>query len=188
MEEKKKNQKKPSKKLGERVRALRKDANMTQAQLAEQIYVTSKFVGDMENARRSITKQSAKLMADVFQIDMEYLLSEEVIYRTSAEKLSAELKEKLQRSTEIIQTSIKEYSLIEKAIISLASLNGYNVIIQDPFCGEIPINEILSRVKKYMIFQHDGEEVFSLSQSDVDCIGNFLSESFMSGLKLRKKQ
>ena len=166
-----KNRQNPNKTLGNRVKALREAAKLTQEQLAEQLHFSAKYIGDLENARRNITPQTAELMANLFRCDANYLLDETVEYKTAVDKCNAVLDE----------TSHENY-LMFNAICSLAALNGYDVEIQD-IHGSGKIEDVFSRMKEFMIFKRNGKKDFSLSLADANRFGNNLSEIFMSNIK-----
>ncbi len=166
-----KNRQNPNKTLGNRVKALREAAKLTQEQLAEQLHFSAKYIGDLENARRNITPQTAELMANLFRCDANYLLDETVEYKTAVDKFNAVLDE----------TSHENY-LMFNAICSLAALNGYDVEIQD-IHGSGKIEDVFSRMKEFMIFKRNGKKDFSLSLADANRFGNNLSEIFMSNIK-----
>ena len=166
-----KNKQNPNKILGNRVKALREDAKLTQEQLAEQLHFSAKYIGDLENARRNITPQTAELMASLFRCDASYLLDETVEYKTAVDKFNSVLDE----------TSHENY-LMFNAICSLAALNGYDVEIQD-LHGSGKIEDVFSRMKEFMIFKRNGKKEFSLSLEDANRFGNNLSEIFVSHIK-----
>lgn len=160
----------PNKELGNRVRALRKDAKLTQEKLAEKLHFTEKYIGDLENGRRNITPQTAELMASLFRCDANYLLDENVEYKSDIDKFNTLLNETTQ-----------ENYLMFNAICSLAVLNGYDVEIQD-IKGNNKIGDVFLRMKEYMIFKKNGKKVFSLSLSKANQLGNNISEIFMSNI------
>lgn len=174
-----KNDKKPNKELGNRVRELRNSKNLTQDALAKKLNYTTKYIGDLENARRRITPQAAELMANLFRIDANYLLDETVKYKSDIDKFNCLLGE-----------SEKENALIINTICSLAALNGYNVEIQDlqGNNGENNINDYFKRRKEFIAFYRNGKKEFSLSFDDANRFGNIISENFMSYIKWNIKQ
>lgn len=171
-----KNRQTPNKILGNRVKALREEARLTQEQLAEQLHFSAKYIGDLENARRNITPQTAELMASLFRCDANYLLDETVEYKTAVDKFNAVLDEISQ-----------ENNLMFNALCSLAVLNGYDVEIQDIRGGSGQIEDVFSRMKEFMIFKRNGRKEFSLSLEDANRFGNHLSENFMSMIKWNVK-
>jgi transcriptional regulator with XRE-family HTH domain len=166
-----KNRQNPNKTLGNRVKALREAAKLTQEQLAEQLHFSAKYIGDLENARRNITPQTAELMANLFRCDANYLLDETVEYKTAVDKFNA-----------VLDEPSHENYLMFNAICSLAALNGYDVEIQD-IHGSGKIEDVFSRMKEFMIFKRNGKKEFSLSLADANRFGNNLSEIFMSNIK-----
>ena len=174
-----KNKKEPNKILGGRVRELRKMADMTQEELAEKLHFSSKYIGDMENARRSITEQTADAMAMIFEIDANFLLDVNTQYKTSVEKFNTELRTALKKAS-------REHYLMHTAIFALAALNGYDVEVQEFPQGE-QVEEVFSKMKEYMIFRRNGKKEFSLSHHDSNRFGNSISEMFMAMLPLVKE-
>lgn len=161
----------PNKILGNRVKALREDANLTQEELAEKLHYCVGTIQAWENARRNITQQNAELMASLFRCDANYLLDETIEYKTAVDKFNSVLDE----------TSHENY-LMFNAICSLAALNGYDVEIQD-IHGSGKIEDVFSRMKEFMIFKRNGKIEFSLSLEDANRFGNNLSEIFVSHIK-----
>lgn len=159
-----KQKKSPNPILANHVRVLRKSNNMTQAQLAEKLHFTAKYIADMENARRSITPQTADLMANLFHVDSNYFLD-----ATNEEE--------------------QENRLIFNAICSLATLNGYKVEMQDLHGkGEGRIEDYFLRMRDFMIFYRDGKKAFSLSVQDANRFGNLLSDIFTSHIEWKKQK
>ncbi|MCR5485127.1 MAG: helix-turn-helix domain-containing protein [Clostridiales bacterium] len=177
--------------LSERLRNLRKENGYTQEQLAEMVDCSSKYISDMERASpiRPISKNMAFLFAQVFGINKDYLLDENTEYRTASEKIIAENKAETEKFISAMNTAYQEAYYISKTITCLAKLNGYDVEIQD-LRGTGEIEDTLSRLEEYMIFSRNGQKEFSLSFTDVNYLGNNLSEIFESNIKwnFKKKQ
>ena len=64
--------------LGDKIRKLRRDAGMTQAQLAERIHVSRAAVARWENENGTPDIANIKALASLFQIDVSVLLNEEL--------------------------------------------------------------------------------------------------------------
>lgn len=66
--------------MGERLRALRKSHNLTQEQLAEEIYITTKVyttaksISDYENDKVLPNPRTLQAIADYFHVTVDYLL------------------------------------------------------------------------------------------------------------------
>lgn len=62
--------------LGMNVKRYRKEADMTQAQLAEKIGVAQTFVGLIERGERQPSIETLVALADVFNVEVDRLLKE----------------------------------------------------------------------------------------------------------------
>ena len=183
-----KNRQNPNKTLGNRVKALREAAKLTQEQLAEQLHFSAKYIGDLENARRNITPQTADLMAMIFSIDASYLLDETVKYRTAAEKFKTEFQTAINESNQ-------ETYYMYNAICCLAALNGYTVEIKGKSDIANDVRKVLSTgkgkigdsFKEYMVFYRNGKKEFSLSLEDANHFGNHINDVFLSHIKWNVK-
>ena len=161
----------PNKKLGERVRELRKASNLTQEQLADKLNFSGKYIGDLEKGRRNITPQTAQLMANLFGCDPKYLLDENVTDKSTIDTLNKAL-------TQITYES----HLMINAIISLAELNGYEVEVMDMWKSN-SLHESFSKMNEYIIFNKNGEKEFSMSLKEAILFGNNLSSIFEANIK-----
>ena len=61
--------------LGQRIAALRRDAGMSQAELARQLQVSASAVGMYEQGRREPAAETLVAMARVFGVSTDYLLT-----------------------------------------------------------------------------------------------------------------
>lgn len=61
--------------IGRRIAALRRDSNMSQAELARQLQVSSSAVGMYEQGRREPSADILVKMARIFQVSTDYLLT-----------------------------------------------------------------------------------------------------------------
>lgn len=61
--------------LGTRIAALRREAGMNQAQLAQQLQISPSTVGMYEQGRREPSVQTLVAMARVFGVTVDYLLT-----------------------------------------------------------------------------------------------------------------
>lgn len=161
----------PSKILGNRVRELRKAANLTQPQLAERLNFTGKYIGDLESARRNITPQTAQLMANLFGCDPKYLLDESVEDKNTVDTLNNAL----------AQITLENHLMIN-AIVSLAELNGYEVEVMDMWKSN-SLHESFSKMNEFIIFNKNGEKEFSMSLKEANLFGNNLSSIFEANIK-----
>lgn len=72
--------------LGKRIREERKKSNLTQAQLAELINVSTTYVGFIERGERSITLDKLVNIATALGISVDYLLRDSVTVNSSAQE------------------------------------------------------------------------------------------------------
>lgn len=166
-----KNKRKPNKILANRVRELRKAENMTQSDLGKALHFTEKYIGDMENCRRSITEQTADLMANIFNVDRNYLLDDSVKYKSTLDHFYS-----------VSEQSAQENALMFAAIIRLAELHGYRVKLNDYHQSDL--KTVFHNMKNYMVFMKDDKEVLALSLADANNLGNVLSSVFQSNIDL----
>jgi transcriptional regulator with XRE-family HTH domain len=75
---------------GERIRKLRKNAGLRQAELAEQLGVSASAVGMYENNRRVPPRGILLRLCDIFHVTTDYLLD------TRSPALSSDLEEELE--------------------------------------------------------------------------------------------
>ena len=60
--------------FGERIKALRTNAKLTQFQLGETISLSKQAINDIENGRRTTTLKNLVLLAEFFDVSTDYLL------------------------------------------------------------------------------------------------------------------
>lgn len=64
--------------LGERLRTLRSDRKITQAQLAEYIFVSESYIALIESGKRNPSTEIVGKLSDYFGVSTDYLLYGEV--------------------------------------------------------------------------------------------------------------
>lgn len=64
--------------LGKRIREERKKLQLTQAQLAEKLNVSTTYIGFVERGERSLTLSKLSLLADILGTSIDYLLSDTI--------------------------------------------------------------------------------------------------------------
>lgn len=64
--------------LGEKIKNLRKQKNMTQAELASILYVSRSLVAKYETDRINVDKETLEKIASCFNVDISYFISEEI--------------------------------------------------------------------------------------------------------------
>ena len=62
------------KEIGQRVRKLRRDQNLTQEQVAELIGVSCSFVGHIERGEKILSLETLARLSKAFDADMHYLV------------------------------------------------------------------------------------------------------------------
>lgn len=153
--------------LGQRVAVLRKQAGMTQEQLSEKLYFSSsKTVAAMENGRRSITGQTAKLLSELFGVDENYFLDTDAFPSPAA------------KYRYIHEKGVEENAQMLSAIVSLSKLNCFDVEISDIGAG-LQVDTVLERINNYLRISKDGKELCSLSVNDANKVGNALNDTFL---------
>lgn len=60
-------------KLGHKIKALRKNANMTQEQLAEMCEISTSYIGHIERGSRKLSLETAVKLADCLNVSLDYL-------------------------------------------------------------------------------------------------------------------
>lgn len=73
--------------LGKRVRFLRKMMSLTQENLAEQVGLSSSFLGHIERGSRKASLETLVSLANALRVDVSYLLADSLSAKT-AEPLS----------------------------------------------------------------------------------------------------
>lgn len=165
-----KNNEKPNKILALRVRDLRREAHLSQAQLAEKASYSAKYISDMEATRRRISRDAADCLAPILGVDSDYLYDASVKYKNREEKFKA-----LSGHSKHMQKQMFD------AICALASFNGYTVDVQDYRDGKgKDIKGMFSKMRNTLTFSRNGKIIFSLSLEDTFNLGHTLSEIFMS--------
>lgn len=154
--------------LAKRFKSVRLNANLTQKELAEKLYVTPQMVSYYECGTKRITPQIAHSMGVICGINQDYLLDTEVEYPTQDAQVAAVLS----------QTS-RENILIHRALVSLLELNGHKVAINSIGKGQIQVDEVFRRMKKHLII--DGKK--SLSIDETNRLGNAVNDVFVMLLK-----
>jgi len=61
-------------KIGERIRILRKEKNMTQPQLAKQVGVANSVISNWENSLNIPRSDYVVIMAKIFNVSTDYIL------------------------------------------------------------------------------------------------------------------
>ena len=121
-----------TKKVGQFLKQLRNENNMTQEQLGERIGVTNKTVSRWENGNYMPPVECLVLLSDIYQISINEILSGE---RVSVENFKEKADENLTMVLEDLQKENKKFekkmmwilvisTLLAIAIIKLLPMNG----------------------------------------------------------------
>lgn len=60
--------------IGQRVRALRKQRHITQAEMAEQLEISTSFLGHIERGTRILSLETLAKIAKLFVVPVDYLI------------------------------------------------------------------------------------------------------------------
>lgn len=153
--------------LANRFKFIREKNKLTQAKLAEKLNCEPQTINLYENRRLPISKRVARLMANEFNIDEQYLLDENVLYPTKKDEMLA-----------VIDQADRETILLNTVILSLLQLNNFEVEISDIGAG-LQVDTVLERINNYLRISKDGKELCSLSVNDANKIGNALNDTFL---------
>jgi len=109
------------KKLGQRVRELRKSRNMTQAQVAEQIECAESFISHIETANTKPSLESLVRLSSLFHVPLDYfildspaVLPEVLINEEIGEVLSKYRPETLQTAKVILSALLAQQEKLTK--------------------------------------------------------------------------
>jgi len=70
-----------------RIKELRKENNMTQAELAKFINVSDRSVGFYENEKRDPDTKTLNILADLFDVSIDYILGRTNIRKVGEDKI-----------------------------------------------------------------------------------------------------
>lgn len=93
--------------LGARLRKLRIRAQMTQEELAQEIEVSTSFVGHIERGSRKASLETMVKIANAMEISLDYLLSGS-LQQSVIGPLPAQLSEKKRTAMKAILTAIED--------------------------------------------------------------------------------
>ena len=109
--------------LGPRIAALRRDANMSQAELAQALAISPSTVGMYEQGRREPSVDVLVAMAKVFGVTTDYLLTGEPRCASDDEKLSHVLLSRLAAADRRLENrQDRPFSRQELAVLFAAML------------------------------------------------------------------
>ena len=159
---------------GERLKQLRSEAKLTQRQVAQKINFSDKQIGYMETGKRSITRQAAHLLSEVFKVDEAWILCE-TDFRNQEERF---------RSS--VNDSINEGNLLYAGTWAFAELSGYNITPPD-LHDSMYIKDAISALKAGYLIEKDGKTV-TLSLEEMNRFENLLCDLVESALKYLFKE
>ena len=66
--------------IGEKIRNLRKEKDITQRQLANSTNFSASYIGDLETGRTQPSLNALNILADYFQVDADYFIQKKCCY------------------------------------------------------------------------------------------------------------
>ena len=133
--------------LGEKIKRLRNDNNLTQEELASKIFVTRNAISKWETDRGIPNIESLKSIAKEFDLSLDYLLGDEEIFTIAMDnKSNIELTKNLAYSFGVFIT----FTLIG-IIIPFASINWDPTSVMGVFILLLPISYILLGIFSMLI-------------------------------------
>ena len=164
-----------NKTLANRLKELRIERKLSQEQLGEIADLSLQTISNYETAGRRITKDKARRFAEIFNVDVEYLLDENVIYRRSEDKERAE-------SDMILKDLEHDFSFVGNIVSDFAKLNHYKIECVLPSGNTISADEMLNCLdwSDLLIFKKNGYKEFSLTVDEAYRLGKILNDVFTS--------
>ena len=124
--------------LSEKIQKLRKEHNLTQEQLAEQLFVSRTAVSKWETGRGTPSMESLKQIANLFHITLEQLLStEEVVVIAENEN----------------KDNMKRFASYIDGIINLSALLGLLLPLYKVTVKQSTVNNMEDKYGKYYYLQ-----------------------------------
>lgn len=109
--------------LGPRIAALRRNANMSQAELAEMLKISASAVGMYEQGRREPSLDTVVKLSVVFGVSTDYLLTGAVQTRQEAYRVRSILEESLEfLDVRLDRRQLRPFSRQELMILMAAML------------------------------------------------------------------
>lgn len=172
-----------------RLKALRKDRKLTQAQLAEKIGVSKITVLRWENNERQIKEDRAKELADFFCVPIGYLLGFSDNITTdlaiSRYKLNSD-------ALHIVKKYISDAKERNKELVEFASTNDISAqidsIIQNEGLGEFlyNLNKVFVQIESKEEFSDDEKEALGRLDYKILALIDMLFEKRLLIQKLRR--
>ena len=124
--------------LSEKIQKLRKEHNLTQEQLAEQLFVSRTAVSKWETGRGTPSMESLKQIANLFHITLDQLLStEEVVVIAENEN----------------KDNMKRFASYIDGIINLSALLGLLLPLYKVTVKQSTVNNMEDKYGKYYYLQ-----------------------------------
>ena len=124
--------------LSEKIQKLRKEHNLTQEQLAEQLFVSRTAVSKWETGRGTPSMESLKQIANLFHITLDQLLStEEVVVIAENEN----------------KDDMKRFASYIDGIINLSALLGLLLPLYKVTVKQSTVNNMEDKYGKYYYLQ-----------------------------------
>lgn len=109
--------------IGHRIAALRREAGMSQAQLAQALNVSPSAVGMYEQGRREPAAETLAAMADLFSVSVDYLITGRCLEVRDEARLSQLLAQRLQATQQRLEArEDRPFSRQELAVLFAAML------------------------------------------------------------------
>ncbi|MGP7819799.1 helix-turn-helix domain-containing protein [Niallia sp. 01092] len=100
----------------ERLRKLRKDANLTQSKLGEKMNVTKVSISGYETGNRRPDTETLQRLADFFHVSTDYLLGRSAVTESAAAYSIGIRKEQLIEDDYILLSELKKYPYLYSEI------------------------------------------------------------------------
>lgn len=109
--------------LGQRIALLRKQAGMSQAELAKRMGVSASAVGMYEQGRREPSVEGLVALSEILRVSTDYLLTGKIADPGQLEGLAALLEEKVMRTEQRLESrGRKSFTRQELAALFAAML------------------------------------------------------------------
>ena len=153
--------------LGSRLKSLRMQNKLTQEDLSKMLFLSKVQISKYENGKVKIPRSQAERLAEIFGVDVEYLLDENCLYPSESVKFAS-----------VIEETQIEGLYIKQALEALLRLNGYEPTFAT-FEGHMSIEECFSKIKNNLSVTKDGKKI-TLTVDQVNTLGNIVNDCFIA--------
>lgn len=119
---------------GGRLKQLREERRLKQREVADLIHVHVKHYSAMENDNRTVTRENAHLLADVFRVDEKWILCE-TDFRSAAERH--------EHYSQQLNGAIGQSFSRDKLVHDLIEAHGFTVEYSDSMEGNTVVTSVL---------------------------------------------